>query len=86
MLGQICTCFRVNGNPMFMYILNLLRVPSKQADIIIAKCRIKERNNVTRLRFDPDYVMRVAKATPLFSRPCSVDESYRRFILFDKPG
>ena len=42
-----------------------------EAEIIIPKCRIQERNNVTRVRVErPDYAIKVVvKTTPLPFRP-----------------
>ena len=59
MIGGIRTCLGVSDDPMFLWIslnscpLNLLRVRSHQAKIIIVKRLFKERNNGTRVRVEP---------------------------------
>ena len=56
MIGGIRTCSGVSDDPMFLWISsnscppNLLLVRSYQAEIIIVKRLIQERNNVTRVR------------------------------------
>ena len=58
-IGGIRTCLGVSDDPMFLWIfsnscpLNLLLVRSHQAKIIIVKCLIQGRNNVTRVRVEP---------------------------------
>ena len=58
MIGGIRTCLGVSDDPMLLWIslnscpLNLLLVLSHQAEIIIVKHIIQERNNVTRLRVE----------------------------------
>ena len=58
-IGGIRTCLGVSDDPMFLWIssnscpLNLLLVRSHQAEIIIVKRVIQERNNVTRVRVEP---------------------------------
>ena len=52
------TCTEVFSDPMFLRIfsntsLSLLLVGSHQAEIIIVKCLIQGRNNVTRMRVEP---------------------------------
>ena len=55
-LGGIRTCLGVSSDPMFLWIfsnsypLNLVLVRSQQAEIIIVKCLIQGRNNMTRMR------------------------------------
>ena len=75
-LEVIRTCLGVSSDPMFLWIssnscpLNLLFVRSQQAEIIIVKRLIQGRNNVTRVRVKPNYViMVVVKTTPLSTRP-----------------
>ena len=75
-LGGIHTCLGVSSDPMFLWIssnscpLNLLFVRSQKAEIIIVKRLIQGRNNVTRMRVEPNYVIRVVvKTTPLSTRP-----------------
>ena len=59
MIGEIRTSLGVSDDPMFLWIssnscpLNLLLVQSHQAEIIIVKCLIQGRNNVTRVRVEP---------------------------------
>ena len=57
-LGGIRTCLGVSSDAMFLWIssscpLNLLLVRSHQAEIIIAKRLLQERNNVTRVKVEP---------------------------------
>ena len=55
----IRTCLGDSDGPMFLWISsnlrppNLLLVQSHQAEIIIVKCLIQGRNNVTRVRVEP---------------------------------
>ena len=55
----IRTCLGVSDDPTFLWIssnscpLNLLVVRSHQAEIIVVKRLIQERNNVTRVRVEP---------------------------------
>ena len=57
-IGGIRTCIGVSSDLMFRWIslnscsLNLLLVRSHQAEIIIIKCLIQGRNNVTRVRVE----------------------------------
>ena len=59
MIGGIRTCLGVSDDPVFLWIssnscpLNLLLVQSHQAEIIIVKRLIQERNNVTRVWVEP---------------------------------
>ena len=58
-IGGIRTCLGVSDDPKFLLIssnscaLNLLLVRSHQAEIIIVKRLIQERNSVTRVRVEP---------------------------------
>ena len=53
------TCLGVSSDPLFLWIssnsfpINLLLLQSHQAEIIIVKRLIQERNNVTRVRVEP---------------------------------
>ena len=57
--GIYRTCLGVSDDPMFLWIssnscqLNLLLVRSHQAEIMVLKRLIQERNNVTRVRVEP---------------------------------
>ena len=57
--GGICTWLEVSSDPMFLWIsshscpLNLLFVPSHQAETIIVKRLIQGCNNVTRVEAEP---------------------------------
>ena len=71
-IGGICTCLGVSDDPMFLWVssnscpLNLLLVRSHQAEVIIVKRLVQERNNVTRVELNPDHLIRVVvKTTPL---------------------
>ena len=69
----IRTCLRVSTDLMFLWVssnfcpLTLLLVQSHQAEIIIVKHLITERNNVTRVRAEPPHyaISVVVKATLL---------------------
>ena len=70
--GGICTYLGVSDDPKFLWIssnscpLNLPLVQSHQAEIIIVKRLIQGRNNVTRVRVEPDHSTRVVVKMTIF--------------------
>ena len=58
-LERSCTCLRISSDPMFLWILlnscplNLVLVPSHQAEMVIVKRFIEGQNKQTRVRVEP---------------------------------
>ena len=84
-IGGIRTCLEVSDDPMFLWIssnscpLNLLLVWSHQAEIIIVKCLIQGRNNVTRVRVEPRSFDQGRRKNDAFTRSVT---SFVGFVVF----